>query len=174
MNDAQREPPPPSAPVPERLLARRDPFRGPPLVAITRVAFALAGFFPWVLPWARAKLPLGPLGWLADAMFLVVCHRRPERTLVFADVPMPVCSRCGGIFLGLALGALVARPTLSLRAGRVGLVLAGLGMLVDVITQDLGIHPVWHATRIATGGLFGCVFACSLISVIRREQGLVR
>jgi uncharacterized membrane protein len=173
-HESAAAPPSASPPVPRALLARRDPFRGPPLVAIVRVVFTLAGALPWALPWARAKLPLGPLGWLADAAFLLVCHRRPERTLVFADVAMPVCSRCGGIFAGLALGALVAWPTLSLRAARAGLALGGVAMLVDVVTQDLGLHPVWHAARIGTGAVFGYAFACALVSVVRREQGLVR
>ena len=161
-------------PLPRALLARRDALRGPPLVAITRASFALVGVYPWVLPWARAHLPLGPLGWLADAMFMVVCHRRPERTLVFADVAMPVCSRCGGIFAGLALGAIVAWPHLSVRAARVAIALGGLAMLVDVLTQDLGVHPLWHATRIGSGALFGYAFSAALVSLVRREQGLVR
>ncbi len=161
-------------PVPRALLARRDPFRGPPLVALTRAAFVLVGVYPWILPWARARLPLGPLGWLADAMFVVVCHRRPDRTIAFAAVAMPVCSRCGGIFAGLAIGAIVAWPALSVRAARVAIGLAALAMLADVITQDLGLHPIWHATRIGTGALFGYAFTCALVSVVRREQGLAR
>ena len=34
-----------------------------------------------------------------------MCHRMPERTIELAGVAMPVCSRCGGLFTGLALGA---------------------------------------------------------------------
>lgn len=160
--------------VPPALLQRRDLLRGPPLLALVRVSFVLVGVYPWLLPYARAHLPLGPLGWLADAMFVVVCHRLPERTLLIAGVEMPICSRCAGIFAGLALGALIAWPKLSLRASRVALTVAGLLMLSDVVTQDLGVHPLWHATRLVTGAAFGHAFACALVSVIRREQGLVR
>jgi uncharacterized membrane protein len=138
-----------------------------------RTVFVLAGLYPWLLPLARAHLPLGMLGWLADEMFVVVCHRLPERTLVLHGVAMPVCSRCAGIYAGLALGALVARPFLSLRAGRATLVLAGALMLLDVLTQDLGLHPLWHATRLASGAAFGYAFTNALVSVVRREQGLV-
>ncbi len=28
-------------------------------------------------------------------------------------------------------------------------------MVLDVATQDLGLHPVWHAARLATGFAFG-------------------
>lgn len=140
-----------------------------PLLA-ARASFFAGGALPWALPLARATLPLGPIGALLDAMFVFVCHRRPERTLVLAGVPMPLCSRCAGIALGLALGALIARPSLSLRATRIAVVVAGALMLADVLTQDLGVHPLWHATRLATGALFGYVLAAGLFALIRREQ----
>ena len=124
---------------------------------------------PWLLPFARAKLPLGPIGVLLDTMFFFLCHRRPERTLVFAGVPMPLCSRCAGIALGLALGAVFAWPSPSARQTRIAAGVAALLMIADVVTQDLGVHPVWHATRIATGGLFGYVLAVGLFATIRRE-----
>ena len=138
-------------------------------LAAARASFALGGALPWALPFARAKLPLGPLGALLDGMFLFVCHRRPERTLVLASVPMPLCSRCAGIALGLLLGAIAAWPSPSLRATRIGIA-AALGLMVaDVVTQDLGIHPVWHASRLGTGALLGYVVAIGLFAAIRRE-----
>lgn len=137
--------------------------------AVARVSFALGGALPWGLPFARAWLPLGPLGALADGVFFFVCHRRPERTLVLAGVPMPLCSRCAGIALGLALGAIVAWPSPSIKATRIAAAVAAGLMITDVVTQDLGVHPVWHATRIATGWLLGYVLAIGLFAGIRRE-----
>lgn len=139
-----------------------------PLVA-ARASFALSGALPWVLPAARARLPLGPVGALLDGMFALVCHRRPERTLVLSGVPMPLCSRCAGIALGLLLGAIAAWPGPSLRATRIAAAVAAGLMLADVLTQDLGVHPVWHATRLGTGALFGYVVAIGLFAAIRRE-----
>jgi uncharacterized membrane protein len=135
-----------------------------------RVSFVAAGALPWALPFARRALPLGPLGGLLDGVFILVCHRRPERTLVLAGIPMPLCSRCAGIALGLALGGLLARPSPSLRATRIAALLATLLMIADVIAQDLGLHPLWHTTRLATGALFGYVLAIGLFAAIRREQ----
>ena len=154
------------APLP---LDRASRARLPWFFGAARASFALGGALPWALPFARAWLPLGPIGVLLDGMFFFFCHRRPERTLVFAGVPMPLCSRCAGIALGLALGAVVAWPSPSLRATRIAAILAVIAMVVDVVTQDLGVHPVWHATRIATGGAFGYVLAIGLFAAIRRE-----
>jgi uncharacterized membrane protein len=135
-----------------------------------RASFVAGGALPWVLPFARSALPLGPIGALLDSVFIVVCHRRPERTLVLAGIPMPLCSRCAGIALGIALGGLVARPSPSLRATRTAALIATLLMIADVLAQDLGLHPIWHSSRIATGALFGYVLAVGLFAAIRRER----
>lgn len=136
----------------------------------TRASFALAGGLPWALPFARAKLSAGPIWPLLDAMYLPFCHRRPERTLAFWGEPMPLCSRCAGIALGLALGAVIAWPSPSLRVTRLLALVAVLLMLVDIVTQDLGLHPVWHASRLGTGVLAGYIFAIGLVAAIRRER----
>jgi uncharacterized membrane protein len=135
-----------------------------------RMSFVLVGSLPWWLPVARRTLPGAPLWLLLDWLFLPVCHRLPSRTLMITGVAMPLCSRCAGIFAGLALGALVERPRLGLRAARWALATAGLLMLLDVLAQELGWHPLWHSTRIATGVLLGHLMACTLFAAIRRER----
>jgi len=142
------------------------------LLLFARLSFILVGTMPFWLPLARAYLPLGPIGALLDLPFVAVCHRMSSRTLRLAGVAMPVCSRCAGIFGGLALGMLVCWPRPTLRQTRIGLLGAGLLMLADVLTQDLGVHPVWHATRLATGGLLGYLAAVALVAAIVRERHL--
>lgn len=139
------------------------------LLRAARASFAAGGALPWVLPLARARLPLGPIGALLDGMFFFVCHRRPERTLALFGVPMPLCSRCAGIALGLFLGAIFAWPSPSLRATRLSVAGALLVMISDVVMQDLGIHPLWHVSRLGTGALLGYAVAIGLFAAIRRE-----
>lgn len=138
------------------------------LFGFARIAFALVGSMPFWLPLVRR--PLGPVGDIVDALFFLVCHRLPERTLSLAGEAMPLCSRCSGIFAGLALGMLVAWPRLSLRHARLALLGAGLVMLVDVIAQDVGLHPLWHTTRLGTGALLGYLAAAALAAAIVRER----
>src|SRR4051794_10855485 len=102
----------------------------------TRVVFVLLGVVPRIPPLARAALPLGRAGELLDLLFVPMCHRIPARTLYFAGVPMPLCSRCAGIFAGLALGALIMRPRVDIARWRVLVAVASALMLLDVVTQD--------------------------------------
>lgn len=135
------------------------------------MSFVLVGTLPWWLPLLRAALPqLWPVWQVFDLLFVVVCHRLPERTLEIADVAMPVCSRCAGIFTGLALGALVAWPRLRLRTARWAILGAGLLLVADVAAQDLDWHPMWHWSRLSTGALLGYIMACALVAAIVRER----
>ncbi|MBK8251840.1 MAG: DUF2085 domain-containing protein [Polyangiaceae bacterium] len=153
-----------SAPDNDRAKARAQ------ILAWFRGLLVFVGVFPWILPFARARLPLGDVGIGLDLVFFTMCHRRAPRTLVFDGVLMPLCSRCAGIFLGVALGALIARPILPLRTWRWAFVLSGVLMVADVVTQDLGIHPVWHATRIATGVFVGYLMSIGFFSALARDK----
>jgi uncharacterized membrane protein len=135
-----------------------------------RLSFVLVGSMPWWLPLARRYLPAEPVWLLLDWLFIPICHRIPARTLSIAGVAMPLCSRCAGIFAGLAVGALCPWPRLRLRSARIAISVAGLVMLIDVLAQELAWHPLWHSTRIATGVLLGHVMACTLFAAIRRER----
>jgi len=134
-----------------------------------RVSFLLVGSLPWWLPVVRRYLPVGPFWDHVDLLFVLVCHRLPERTLAIAGVAMPLCSRCAGICTGLGLGALVAWPRLSLPAARLALGITGVVMLLDVAAQDFGLHPLWHWTRLGTGIALGYLMSCTLFAAILRE-----
>lgn len=139
------------------------------ILAWFRGALVFIGLLPWVLPFARARLPLGEVGTALDRVFFTMCHRRPARTLFFEGVAMPLCSRCAGIFLGVALGAVIGRPLVSVRAWRWAFAVACALMIADVVTQDLGLHPVWHPTRIVTGVLVGYGMVIGFLSALARD-----
>jgi uncharacterized membrane protein len=141
------------------------------LPRVTRVGFVVLGVVPWLLPVARATFPLGRAGELLDLLFVPMCHRIPARTLYYAGVPMPLCSRCAGIFAGLALGALIMRPRVSIARWRILVAVASALMLLDVVTQDLGVHPIWHVTRVASGLLFGYAIGAACLLAMRRAGG---
>jgi uncharacterized membrane protein len=142
-----------------------------PLVRLVRGLFVFLGALPWWIPVARSRLPLGELGTALDRFFLPMCHRLPERSLVLEGVPMPLCSRCAGIFAGMALGALIARPGLSMAVWRPALIAVSALMMFDVATQDLGLHPLWHASLLATGFALGYAMLASFVTHLARRPG---
>ncbi len=114
----------------------------------------MAGILPWLRSLAGGALPVH-VSLAIDRAFASVCHHLPDRTLFLAGSPMSVCSRCAGLYFGVAIAGLVpARPTSQAsfkRALELGLVLMG----VDILTQDLGIHPPFHPVRLLTGAWVG-------------------
>lgn len=153
-----------SATAPERARARAK------IIASFRGLLVAIGLWPWALPFLRAWLPLGNVGVALDYVFFAMCHRRPARTLIFEGVAMPLCSRCAGIFLGVALGAALGRPIIAVRAWRWAFAVACALMVTDVLTQDLGLHPVWHATRVATGVLVGYLMVIGTLSALATDR----
>jgi uncharacterized membrane protein len=132
-----------------------------------RLILFLGGSLPWLLPLGRRYLRLGTAGLALDLLFLPMCHRLPERTLTLAGMPMPLCSRCAGIFAGVALGALIMRPRLSLSSWRWMIGATGALMALEVVTQDAGLHPIWHSTRVLSGLLFGYALAVTCVVALR-------
>lgn len=120
-----------------------------------RLAWLVRGFVAaaGLMPWALALLGVGSNP--ATALFRALCHQEPARTLVLAGTPMLVCSRCAGLYLGAALGALLFLPARWLRHGRALLLGAALVMVVAVAVQDVGHTSPWHPLRLASGLLLG-------------------
>lgn len=84
--------------------------------------------------------------------FSLVCHQRPERSLVLFGAHVAVCARCLGLYVGAAIGAVVVfqrRMALSL------LLLAAALNLADVIGEAANLHGNWMALRLALGMLLG-------------------
>jgi uncharacterized membrane protein len=106
---------------------------------------------------------------MLDWPFQWVCSRVPERVLAIAGAPMPLCSRCAGLWLGASVSAAVAWPALPVRALQGVSAAACALMLAEVVTQDLGLHPVFHPTRLASGLLLAVPFGGALGALITRE-----
>ena len=143
----------------------------PSPVRLVRWLFFFLGALPWWLPLARARLPLSDLGASLDRIFVPMCHRLPERSLALAGVQMPLCSRCAGIFAGVAVGAAIARPRLPISVWRPLMVAIAAVMAIEVATQDLGLHALWHPSRLATGFAFGYALVVAFVVQLGRERG---
>ena len=93
--------------------------------------------------------------------FSFVCHQIPERSFHLAGHKFGVCSRCTGLYSGLALAALIyplVRPLKRPDTPRLfWLFLAAMPLAVDF---SLGYFNIWHnnhLSRFVTGALLSSV-----------------
>jgi uncharacterized membrane protein len=138
------------------------------------LGIAARAAFGFLALWIGLVTVLAATGpeWLFSALdwpFHLVCGRAPARVLAIAGAPMPLCSRCAGIWLGVSVSAAMAWPALPPRALQAMAAVACALMLAEVVTQDLGLHPVFHPTRIASGLLLSVPFGGALGALITRE-----
>jgi len=127
------------------------------------VGFGLVPFLPPLL--AR----VGPLAGAAralDAWFAFQCERDPARMLGVGAV----CARCLGIYAGLGLGALVARPRWRSPWLELWLGAGVLAMLADVGSEALGWRPAWAPLRVLTGLLLSYPAALLLIVALTERR----
>jgi uncharacterized membrane protein len=125
------------------------------------------------------------LGRLLRLTYAPVCHQMPERSLAAAGLPLPVCTRCTGLYLG-GLAGLVAG---ALRRGRgwraphrVWLLAALAPSGVDFVLGHLGGPALSNVPRLlvafpagVVAGLFLCEGLADLGRMIRtgrRPAGL--
>ena len=95
------------------------------------------------------------------------CHRLPDRTLHVFGSPMPMCSRCMGLDVGFALGLLVARPYRGPKLMWSWMAIAGALLVIEMVTQNRGLHPIWHPTRFLTGALLAYPVGVALFNIVK-------
>lgn len=99
---------------------------------------------------------------LLMAAFSGVCHQLPERSPHLHGIPLAVCHRCLGIYLGLAAAAaafrfLPGRDGLLERSAPWWIVVA---LAVPGLDWLAGVAGLWSSgpfVRIATGSVFGVI-----------------
>lgn len=114
---------------------------------------------------ARALLlvpALAPLGEGLYALYGLQCHQEPARSLQLWGRALPVCVRCLGLYVGMSAGAALGWPRLPLRLLRAALVMVLALLLLDVMTEWVGLRPTSALLRGLTGLLAGSVLGLLL------------
>jgi hypothetical protein len=127
-------------------LRRSAPSRAAKITA--RAALVLIGLSPLFL----AALPECALSRGLDAWFSFQCRQDPERALRLWGAPTPVCARCLGLYLGLAVGAIAGLPRLPLRGFATWVGLAAAALLAHALLARgtaLDAAPIRLAAGIA-------------------------
>jgi hypothetical protein len=117
---------------------------------IVRAVLVLVGLLPFLPGLFEGTPGLAVLGGFIDAWLELQCGRDPDRMLAVGAA----CARCLGIYGGLGLGALVARPRLPVTT-LLRFALGGLALLaLDVGSETLLGRAAWAPLRLATGLAF--------------------
>jgi uncharacterized membrane protein len=104
-------------------------------------------------------------------LFRMMCHGRVERCFFLFDVPMPICARCTGIYLGMLAGvaAFPLIPMLRERVMRIVALVAILPLGLDGVTQLMGFRESVNPLRVATGVIAGLAFGLWILSAVERR-----
>ena len=114
----------------------------------------------------------------------IICHQRRDRTFLAWGAQLPVCARCTGLYGGAAAGALLAalladhrrwgrlrtQSIESLRAWRIGLVLAAVPTVVTILLEQTWIAHVSNWARALTSAPLGAVVAWIVTSSLRGRE----
>jgi len=130
--------------------------------------WALFGLAAVVMSLWLLYTPLGALG-KADAIGYAVCHRIDLRSFHLGDRPLPLCSRCTGMYLGVVAAVGFGVALGRARAGlfpsrRLLLILAGLSVpfaidgvnsFLHLFTAAPHLYEPTNGLRLITGLLLG-------------------
>lgn len=142
---------------------------GPTLGKVVRALLIVIGLSPFLPPLLEGVPVLRHVGAAFDAWFQFQCHREVARSFSLLGHMMPVCSRCFGIYAGLGLGALVLRPRLDVWPLRIWVGVGAAVMILDVVTENLGMHGESGWFRFVTGAFLSFPVGGALVWASRGE-----
>ena len=104
--------------------------------------------------------------------FRVLCHGIPHRCFTLFAVPMPICARCTGIYVGMfaGLAAFFAMPFVSERWLRISAFTTAGVLAIDGLTQLVRLRESTNELRLATGLAAGLTFGMWVLSAIERRD----
>ena len=120
------------------------------------------GVAPFVPAWTEGIPGLAAVGRALDAWFSFQCHREEVRTFLTSAV----CARCLGIYVGLALGALIVRPRLAPKPHLLWMGVAAGVLVADVLSEAFGLRPPFAPLRFATGFALAYPAAASIVRAL--------
>jgi uncharacterized membrane protein len=103
-------------------------------------------------------------------VFRPLCHGIESRCFAPSGVPMPLCARCVGIYLGMAGGIASFALFRSLRRRRwppAVVIIAAMPLVLDGVTQAFGFRESTNGLRLITGIAAAAPF---LIWVLQRVE----
>ena len=133
----------------------------------------IAGALVWplILGGALALRVSGTAPFVSTAVYVAasrICHQRDERSFHTDGARWPVCGRCSGLYLGGAVGALVAAAGRRRRPGvssqRLGhLAIVAVPTALTFVFEWTGLVPVSNLARLITAVPLGALVVVVLV-----------
>src|SRR5215212_246274 len=141
----------------------------------TKITLAFVGSIPTMILTAAALCSAAiaagaSMKW--RLLFRLMCHGKPERCLDLFGVPMPVCARCTGIYLGLMAGlaGFWLVRFVSARMFKIAAFIALAPLAIDGLTQLAGLRESTNTLRLATGLVAGLAFGLWILSAVEQRE----
>ncbi len=132
-------------------------------IAVIAVAWLLATASPAII----SNLADSSLGTAVFSFFGYICHQIPDRSFHIGTHQFGVCSRCFGVYFGLAAGVLAyplwRRVENIDPMPRTWLIASIFPMAIDWSLTIFGVWDNNHLTRFVTGAVLGA--ACGIYIV---------
>lgn len=101
-------------------------------------------------------------------LFRVMCHGIARRCFELWGVPMPICARCTGIYIGMFAGLVLfaVLPRIEERVARWALGIAIIPMAIDGLTQLAMLRESTNSLRLETGLAAGTALVFWALSAV--------
>ncbi len=123
--------------------------------------------FATVAPAILSNIGDGSAGESLFSFFSYICHQIPDRSFHLGEHQFGVCSRCFGVYFGLAIGVLVypiwRRVENIDTMPRTWLIASIVPMAIDWSLTFFGVWENNHLSRFVTGAILGA--ACGVYIV---------
>lgn len=100
-----------------------------------------------------------------------ICHQMPERSFYYKNKQFPLCARCTGILIGYFLMPLFYFGVIKIPI--VFMILMIIPLLIDSITQYIGLRESNNHLRLITGVLAGFGLSGLLLILLKIITGFV-
>lgn len=139
------------------------------ILALTLLAFAS------LMVGGAVLVAMADSGLIADGgrlLYRLTCHGLEHRSFFIDGAAMPICARCTGIWGGMAAASALVlagagrRPRINLP---IALIAVG-PLVVDGVTQALGLRESFNLLRVATGLPAGMVWTLWALQYLRERD----
>ena len=103
-----------------------------------------------------------------ELVFLLPCHRKPERCFSIKGQPMPICARCFGILLGYMFIPFIFLIYIPFWIS----ILCQIPMIIDGYTQLRKWRTSNNTLRLITGLISGLGFSIGIVRMVNFLVGL--